>query len=142
MTPESGWNWTIGDEKQVEIVVNPDFQSDLMRMAKLRPVWIVNTEQNREQIGLAWLVGRDESLYEVSRIPVENPDDRQGNLLMILESLDDHHLGYNIIVHGLEASDSVKESMEREGFRITETTAGGFLALRVPGNRERLIGRL
>jgi len=102
----------------------------------------VNTEQNREQIGLAWLVGRDESLYEVSRIPVENPDDRQGNLLMILESLDDHHLGYNIIVHGLEASDSVKESMEREGFRITETTAGGFLALRVPGNRERLIGRL
>jgi len=142
VTRETGWKWRPTDDNQVEIVVDPDFHGDLMPMAKLRPVWIVNTEQNQVQIDHSWLAGKGENLYEVSRIPVENPHDREGDLLMILESLDDHHLGYNIIVHGLEASDSVKESMERERFRITETTADGFLALRVPGDRERLIGRL
>jgi hypothetical protein len=110
-------------------------------MAELRPVWIVNTELNRDQIDHAWSVGKDKNLYEVSQIPVANPDDREGNLLMILESLDDHHIGYNIVVHGLEASDSVKERMEVEGFRITEATADRFVALRIPGTRERLIGR-
>jgi hypothetical protein len=131
----------MGDDNQIEIVVDPDFHGDLVRMAELRPVWIVNTELNRDQIDHAWSVGKDKNLYEVSQIPVANPDDREGNLLMILESLDDHHIGYNIVVHGLEASDSVKERMEVEGFRITEATADRFVALRIPGTRERLIGR-
>jgi hypothetical protein len=142
VTPEYGWKWGLGDDNTVEIIIEPDFHGDLLQMAKLRPIWIVNTELNRTQIDHAWTVGKDANLYEVSRIPVANSDNLESNLIMILGGLDDHYIGgYDFVVHGLKASASVRKAMQVEGFRITETTADGFVAQRILGVRKRLTGR-
>jgi hypothetical protein len=130
-----------GADSQVEVIVEPEFKGDLLALATKRRVWIVETPQNRPQIDASWRVGEHLNLFEVSRCGVENPNDREGNLLTILGALDDHKGAYDLIVHGLEPSDSLEQIMEAEGFRITSAIHGGFLAVRIPGARERLIGR-
>ena len=133
------WKYHTEDGK-VEVIVEPEFKGDLIDRARVRPVWIVDTDGNRPIIDAAWLVGRDLDLFEVSRCKVDNPDDRVANLSMIMGSLDDHYAGYDMVIQGLAPNRSTEMALEEEGFRIAESMPDAIVAVRIPGVRERLIG--
>jgi hypothetical protein len=126
---------------RIEAIVEPQFRGDLLELARSHPVWIADTPQNKDAIDEAWRTGKDMDLFEVSRCGVENPSDQMENLDMILGVLDDHHSSYDIIVHGLQPDASVEQFISDAGFRIIERTSDGFVAVRIPGVRERMIGR-
>jgi hypothetical protein len=127
--------------RDIEVIVDPDFQGDIIKLAKVRSVWIVDTQQNRPKIDEAWQVGGSIHLFEVSRVRIENPDDRIGNLWEILGNLDDHRGAYDFVAHGLEPTEELRRALADEGFRIGATTQDGFAAYRIPGVREQLLGR-
>ena len=135
-----GWKYS-GIDSKIEVIVDPTFLGELEAMAALRPVWIVDTCENHPQIEAIWQAGIHETLCEVNRVPVKTPDDRWSNLSMILEVLDDHYTSYDLIVHGLEATPTTREQLAEQGFDIVQATPDGFIAVRVPGVRELLIGR-
>jgi hypothetical protein len=130
-----------GRDNKVEVVVDPQFRGNVITLAKARPVWIIDTPGNKAQIDDSWLLGKDLNLYEVSRYKVSEGSDREGNLLQIMGDLDDHRPEYELIVHGLFPSPSLKETLATEGFNVAELTEDGFFAVRIPGVRESLIGR-
>jgi hypothetical protein len=127
---------------RVELIVEPTFHGDLVELAKLHDVWIVDTPGNKDAIDASWRVGRSLGLYEINRCAVAHADAREDNLLLIMSVMDDHYSGYDLVVHGLESSESVGQAMREQGFQITELTSDGFVAIRVPGVREGLLGRL
>ena len=133
------WRWD-PEDKTVEVVVESDFRGDLGELAAIRCVWIVDSPQNKSAIDACGLVGGDQNLCEVSRCRIVCPGDRIGELLSIMGDLDDHHAGYNLSVHGVIVDDSLRKTMFDEGFEIVGTTVDGFLAERIPGAREHLIG--
>ncbi len=135
------WRYYSSHDSKFEVVVDPQFPGDVLRMAMARPVWIVDTLGNKPQIDESWKLGKDLGLYEVSRYPVSNENDREGNLFLIMGDLDDHHPEFELIVHGLFPSNSLRERLVLEGFDVSEITVDGFVALRIPGVRESLIGR-
>jgi hypothetical protein len=122
---------TLGEDRKVAIVVDPDFCVDLVEMARHRPIWIVDSPKNRPRIDAAWRVGKEEPLYQVNRCPVDDPEDRFANLRPLLEVLADHyHQEYNgVVVYGLPPSDAVVQKMKDWGFNAVEPSEGGFLAL-------------
>ena|SRR5579883_2351236 len=131
-----------GIDSKVEVIVDPSFRGDLIALATRRPVWIVDTPDNKPLIDATWSVGKDASLCEVSRYPVRDASDRKGNLLMMLGDLDDHQGTYDLVVHGLQPNADLTRELQDEGFVVAETLSDGFEASRIPGVRERLIGRL
>jgi len=135
------WRYHSNDNR-VEVIVEPDFRGDLAALASSRPVWIVDTPLNRPQIDAVWAIGADRNLFEVSRCRYadQGTDKRLENMLDILGCLDDHHPCHDIIVHGIAPTES-GTVLNEEGFRITETTADGFIAVQIPAVRDRLIGR-
>jgi len=131
-----------GATNTIEIIVDPEFPGHLLSLAATRCVWIVDTPGNQQAIDNAWGAGGEMNLCEVSRCKVENPESRQENLLTIMGMLDDHYLTYDMIVHGLEPSEVMKQLLrEEEGFEVSEPTPDGFVARRVPGIREHFLGR-
>jgi len=134
------WLYEMPDDK-IEIIIDPRFGGDIIELARSRPVWIVDTEANRPKIDEVWHIGTGQELYEVSRCHVNNPEDREHNLLDILGSLDDHYGSYDFIAHGIAGDGAMRQRLVKEGFRIVEDRHDGFVALRIPGVRKRLIGR-
>jgi hypothetical protein len=130
---EDGW---------IHVVVDPDFRGDLVALARVHPVWIVDSEQNHPIIDAVWKVGANLGLFEVSRCGgAINPANKVASLLEILGVLDDHHASYSFIAHGLEPDESLVQLMAAEGFRIDEPTSDGFVASRISDVRDKLIGR-
>ena len=133
------WKHEAPDGK-IDVVVDPDFGGDLFTLTGSHPVWIVDTPQNRAGNDTIWSA-KEDGLYEVSRCQVYDPIDRQGNLVLILGVLDDHHDSYDLIVHGLKADAGVAQALGEQGFQVTESTSDGFVAERIPSVRKRLLGR-
>jgi hypothetical protein len=126
----------LGSDRKVEVIVDPNFQRDLLEMAKIRPIWIVETANNRPRIEEAWRKGETMDLYSINKYQPPSPDDREGSLLIVLDSIEDHHGKYaamppsdGIIVHGLTPSDSLRAKLSEMGFKIAEITQDGFMAL-------------
>jgi hypothetical protein len=128
------------DDNRVEVIVEPDFRGNLAALASSRPVWIVDTLLNRPRIDAIRAVGQNMNLCEVSRYDVRGAENRTENLLEILGCLDDHYHHHDIVVHGLEPS-ALDKVLQEEGFRITEVTLDGFVAVIIPEVRDRLLGR-
>lgn len=133
------WQYHSNDNR-VEVIVEPDFRGDLAALASSHPVWIVDTPSNRPHIDAVWAIGADMNLFEVSRYTDQGTGKRLENLLDILGCLDDHHPHHDIVVHGI-APTELRTVLNEEGFRVTETTLDGFVAVQIPEVRDRLIGR-
>jgi hypothetical protein len=134
-----GWKYR-SDDNSIEIIVDPDFQGDIGTLASMRPVWIVDSPHNGPAIDAVSADGPERNLFEVSRCPYLDKDNRIGNLLDILGCLDEHHPHHNIVVHGLHADD-VRAKLEAECFRVTGLTLDGFVAIQDTEARDRLIGQ-
>lgn len=124
----------IGQDRKIEIVVDPDFRGDLLALARERPVWIVETVQNWGRISAVWQLGGDANLCEVSKFTAGDLD-RENSLISILDDVDLHH-GYTrdgsydgLVIHGLLPSERMQRVLGRLGFQVGETTADGFIAL-------------
>jgi hypothetical protein len=137
-----GWRYDSCDNR-IEVIVEPDFQGDLIALASSRPVWIVDTPQNGPRIAAVWASGADLNLCEVSKYGYKDrvAGNRVEDLLEIIGCLDDHHPHHDIVVHGIGPSDLIAVLLE-EGYRVQETTLDGFVAVQIPEVRDRLIGRL
>lgn len=128
------------EDNLVEVIVDPNFDGDLVALAAERPVWIVNSPQNARRIDGVRAMGPDQNLFEVTRCQYDDTSKRLENFLDILGCLDDHHPHHNIVVHGLDARD-VRAEIEGEGFRVSKLITGGFVAVQDVALRNRLIGR-
>jgi hypothetical protein len=132
------------DDNKIEVIVEPNFRGDLVALASVRPVWIVDTPLNRPRIDAIWSVGANANLYEVNRYRYQcdelGSDDRAKNFGDILNCLDDHYHRYDLVVHGIPALELGAALLE-EGFRMTETTEDGFVAEQIAEVRDGLIGR-
>ena len=134
-----GWKYH-SDDNSIEVIVDPDFQGDIRTLASVRPVWIVDSPHNGPAIDAVWAHVPESDLFEVSRCSYKDTGQRLENLLDIIGCLDDHHTHHDIIVHGLHA-DEVRGQLESEGFRVTQLTPDGFVAIQDAEARDRLIGR-
>ena len=72
------WKYQSEDGK-IEVIVEPKFRGDLIALASVRPVWVVDSPANSPKIDASWAMGRDAGLFEVNRYPIDNPDDRERN---------------------------------------------------------------
>ncbi len=114
----------------VEIVVDPSFKGDLQKLAERRIVYIVDTKQNEPAISVSWKVGAELDLCEINRIPVSDPDDRDGNLMDILVTVDTHYYPYpGFVVHGATLGPSLVDALAAKGISAVEGTGDGFVAL-------------
>ena len=103
------WRYDAPDNT-IEVIVDPDFGGDIIALASLRPVWIVDTAENRPRIDASWRAGQQTELFEVSRCRVEEPADREGSMLEILGALDDHYGRYDFSLRGLAASEQLNKT--------------------------------
>jgi hypothetical protein len=89
--------------------VVPNFPADLVTLARVRPVWIVDTAENGPRVEAAWKIGRDLDIFEISRCKLANPADRVTNVFEILGVLDDPAGSYDFFADGLEADESLRQ---------------------------------
>jgi hypothetical protein len=125
----------LGEDRKVEVIVDPDFRGELITIAARHPIWIVETPANAPRIEASWLVGKDMDVCIINRYRTSDASDRKESLVAVLDNLDLHH-GYTaggsyngIVVNGLHPNAILKEKLETLGFEIVETTADGFVAL-------------
>ena len=127
----------VGDDRKIEVIVDPDFRGDLLAIAAKHPVWIVKTPENALRIEAAWRAMDCISLYDVNHYEPPNPNDREDSLVCTLDNLDTHHAnpadpanGYDgIIVTGLRPNALLREKLAALGFEITGQTPDGFVAM-------------
>jgi hypothetical protein len=74
----------------IAIILDPAYVSDLNRLACQDPVWIVDTPANRGLVERERTAGQD-----VTTFMVEDPDDRFGNFLGIVDAVELHHGPYS-----------------------------------------------
>jgi hypothetical protein len=124
----------LGDDRKVEIIVDPDYRGDLIAVASRHPVWIVASPENQPRILAAWETEDHGHLHEINQYETPDPNDRLQSLVGTLDEIDNEH-GYTalgsydgLVVNGLEATNVLKEKLARLGFNITRATPGGFLA--------------
>jgi hypothetical protein len=129
------------EDLYVDVIVDPRFQGDIADLTLRHPVWLVDTPWNRDLSATDTKVAQGEALFDVNLCPVESADARVDNLLMIMGVLDDHYTAYGLLVHGIGPDPSLAETLRGEGFQISGTTPDGFSAARIPGARDRLLGR-
>ena len=130
------------EDRTVGVVVDPCFQGDLIGLAKARPLWVVDSDENRFGIDSTLLVGADAGLFEVSRFPAANPEDRVCNLLRVLEALDEEYGLYRgFFAYGLDDGEEIRRLLDTVGFRIEDAGSNVFFALMIPTVRGALIGR-
>jgi hypothetical protein len=135
------WRYRGADNK-VAIVLDPNYAGDLSAIAAWRPVWIIETDATRPAIDYSLITGAAANLCEVNRCPLPNPDDREGNLLLILGMLDDHYYPYaGFFSYGLKATPLLKSILENEGFSITDAEGDTFSATLNTDVRDQVIGR-
>lgn len=52
------------EDRTTGVVVDPRFQGDLIGLAKVRPLWVVGSKENRSGMESALLAGSDAGLFE------------------------------------------------------------------------------
>jgi hypothetical protein len=121
----------IGEDRKIELVVDPEFRGDLIQLSIRRPVWIIDSAQNKGKIDASWKVGKEMGLHYINREPDFYPDDRIENLRALLQELTDHyyHEYVGVVVHGIPLTEVVQRQLEEWGFTGFETTSDGFEAL-------------
>jgi hypothetical protein len=134
------WKHT-GDERIVEVIVEPRFEGDLIEMARLRPVWIIDWAFNRDDIDSAWKVGEALNLCEINRYPFSGASDRKAALLDMIGVFDDQYQAYSgLCVHGLAYDSEVREAIVAEGFSLIRMLPDGFCVALDQAVRNSLIG--
>ena len=125
----------LGEDRKVEVIVDPDFRGDLIGIAAQHPIWIIETPGNAPKIEASWRVGDDMNLCYINKYQAPDPSDREESLVLVFDAVHLHH-GYaaggsydGLIVEGLRSTTQVEEKLAKLGFEITQTTADGFVAL-------------
>jgi hypothetical protein len=116
------------DKERVAIVVDPNYGSQLDRIAVRHPVWIVDTLMNRDAVEKQWADGRD-----VTTFKVESPDDRLQNFLGVVDVVDLHHGASSqappyrsLLIIGVREHD-LAERLSEAGFVNGRGAAEGFI---------------
>lgn len=124
------------------VVVDPDYGDDLERLAQSAPVWIVDTQRNRDASERIWKLSPCADHREkgaVTSYKATNPGDRLNNLLGIIPQLETHHgelaanelafpEGFALGVIGLQMDTEVTTALRERGFRSFIKTSEGFEA--------------
>ena len=129
----------LGEDRIVELVLDPDFGGDLVGLARHRPIWILETETTMPLIDEAWRIGTDHELYEVNRIPIPLGD-RERTLIGLLPTLHSHHNWSDprwdgLLVRGVPLGDALRAELADWGFHVLEVNPDHFLTS-VPGRNE------
>jgi len=121
-------------------VVDADYGEGVERAAKVAPVWIVDTQNNRHICERLWKSDPHTDYRETGAITcykAPDPQNRLNSLLQIIPTLEDHHgevndkqlvfpNGFVLEVIGLTLADNVTSALRELGFTSFAQTSEGF----------------
>jgi len=126
------------DPYSVAVVLDRDYGPRLWKLLEAGPVWIVDSQVNREIAEKVWkeFPSRDH-LDGVTVFKAESHRSAEEVLIDEFETIDLHHGGYSadpsytvIKVVGIAPTAEVKMALSRYGFESFSDTAEGFQAVR------------
>jgi len=123
---------SIGADLIVELALDPALASQLLEIARTRPVWILETPQNKVLIDEAQKACVSTDLFEINRCSPVSASAEQA-LIDLLPTIHQH---YNwsrprfkgIRVRGARLTDQVRETLEESGYQVLESSPHGFTA--------------
>jgi hypothetical protein len=123
---------TIGEDLIVEVAIDPTLASDLLEIAMMRPVWILETPQNKTLIDAAWKAAESMNLFEINRCPVVSASAEQ-EFIDLLPTIHQHYNWSNprfkgIRVRGVGVTDRIREDLDDCGYRVMEASSDSFTA--------------
>lgn len=124
------------------VVVDPNYGDSIETAAQAAPVWAINTLPNKTACERIWTAHRAVDHRErgaVTCYNVTDKEDRLGNLLNVLPTLEEHHgeirddhfsfpNGFVLGVLGLAPTESVTAALREFGFSSFVEIADGFEA--------------
>jgi hypothetical protein len=130
-------SWKIlGSDRKVAVILDPNFQGDLVALAAAHPIWIVATPQNLPRIERAWNSASELDLCIINKFDADDPNDREDSLVGVLDAIEDHHGrnaaggGYNgLVVYGITPDALFREKLTKLGFEIVESRDAWFIAV-------------
>jgi hypothetical protein len=126
------------------VVVDPDYGDRVERAAEFAPLWVVDTQTNRDACERLWRSQPHSDHREkgaVTCYKTLNSEDRVGGLLGIVPQLETHHgeaqdnelvfpNGFVLEVIGLAPADNLTNALREFGFTSFVETPEGFRACR------------
>ena len=124
------------------VIVDPDYGDGLEAAAQSAPVWVVDTNTNKQAIEQVWMIHPHVDHREkgaVTSFKSQDPEDRLSTLLGIMPQLETHHgnvednelvfpKGFVLGVVGLAISADVMRALRNLGFMSFIETPEGFEA--------------
>ncbi len=121
------------------VVVDPDYGVRLEKLAQLAPVWIVDTERNKEALQRFRKTHPHSDYREkgsVTSYKAQNPEARLNSLIAIMPQMETHHgelvenefvfpEGFVLGVVGLDITDDITRALREIGFRSIIKTPEG-----------------
>lgn len=127
------WTRTPGDDRILEIIVDPHFQGDLLSIAQEHPVWIIDSDDNGPTVETAGDAARSRDLYEICRLGPSSQDPGR-DLIDHMPTVHSHFNWSNpryelVVVKGTPLTDAIKTELEEMyGFTIVQSRSDGFTA--------------
>ena len=131
-----------GQTSNLILVVDPNYGDRLERAADIAPLWVVASVDNKAACKRLWSAQPTDDHRDkgaVTCYEVGDTEDRFGNLVNIIPTLEEHHgetrdarfsfpKGFILEVIGLKPADSVTNALREFGFSSFSETANGFHA--------------
>ena len=120
--------------RTVAVVFDRDFSQRLESLAFAMPVWLVDTDANREAAEHAWL--RAIEWPQLSVTLFRDPESRltDDGWTTFLAEIELHHGAFDTLdVIGIALTPALRDASARSSFVIADESAGGFRARRTRG---------
>jgi hypothetical protein len=132
------------DPANVIVVVDPNYGDRIEVAVQTAPVWAVASIVNKAACERIWAAHRTVDQRETGAVTcfdVTDQEDRLGNLLAVLPTLQEHHgeirddrfsfpSGFVVAVLGLAPTETVTSALRKLGFSAFLGVAEGFNACR------------
>jgi hypothetical protein len=124
------------------VIVDPNYGDLLETAAKISPVWVVDSQINKTASNRLWSTHPSDDHRDTGAVTcfeVGDTQDRSGNLLNLVPTLEEHHgeihdarfsfpKGFVLEVIGLTPTDNVMNALREFGFSSFIEKPDGFQA--------------
>ena len=133
------WKWPVGRDRVVEVIVERRFDGALISIARVHPVWIVESDFNKPRIDMAREHIRAEDLFEISSF-VPSGLGLEQEVIDVMPNVYTHYNWSSpryewIWVRGTGLTDEIRAEMEEYGFTVDVSRSDGFV-LKVHPDRD------
>ena len=126
------------DQYCVFVVVNPEFGARLSELVRMGPVWVLDTQMNRQAADSIWSEGRHHNHLDGITVFKSNKGGcPEECFLCVLDTIDLHHGVYSadppytvLEVVGTPSTERIRNELSQFGFTEFQSTSEGLRAIR------------